>query len=220
MGNPAYSNLPKFLQNINSIYLRGIDLVHWPCSRITVCVRVRLSIRQPKFCEASQEGVGAHNFSSIESRMHTISTWLVFLSFLVCTLQRLYREMCFDLLGPLSSLLQLLCVYNNVSAASNLGSDGGSNNTYYYLIHVQKQLDTHKLFVFVLIITNVVLSLVSLIKSWELLMWVSLLQRKTEKSFCQQHLGGLIAHEAAESAQLIRFIDGKLNNILGHIFKY
>ena len=39
------------------------------------------------------------------------------------------------------------------------------NNTYYLVLHLQKQLDTHKLFVFVLIITNVVLSLVSLIKS-------------------------------------------------------
>ena len=40
--------------------------------------------------------------------------------------------MCFDLLGPLSIVFYNFGVYNNVSAASNLGSDGGSNTTYYY----------------------------------------------------------------------------------------
>ena len=83
------------------------------------------------FVKLHKKQGGAHNFSSIESRMHTISTWLVFLSFLVCTLQRLYREMCFDLLGPLSIVFYNFGVYNNVSAASNLGSDGSNNTTWF-----------------------------------------------------------------------------------------
>ena len=67
-------------------------------------------------------------------------------------------------LGPLSLLL--LCVYITTSVLPQTSAvTVVRNNTYYLVLHLQKQLDTHKLFVFVLIITNVVLSLVSLIKS-------------------------------------------------------
>ena len=102
----------------------------------SLCVRVRLSIRQPKFCEASQE---ARRRSQLQQHRipHAHHLNLVGLSFFLglYTLQRLYREMCFDLLGPLSIVFYNFGVYNNVSAASNLGSDGGSNTTYYYFYY-------------------------------------------------------------------------------------
>ena len=84
------------------------------------------------FVKLHKKQGGAHNFSSIESRMHTISTWLVFLSFLVCTHYRDFIGRCASIFLGLLVVFYNFGVYNNVSAASNLGSDGGSNTTYYY----------------------------------------------------------------------------------------